>query len=117
MAILLDEYGGTAGLVTAEDILEEIVGEIRDEFDADELPLIQKSGENHYILDAKLLISEANDLLGTTLSDDDVDTIGGWFMTQKYDAVQGDFIEEEGYRFIIKEMDGHHISYIEVVKI
>ncbi|MCU1805082.1 hemolysin family protein [Cytobacillus firmus] len=117
MAILLDEYGGTAGVVTAEDILEEIVGEIRDEFDADELPLVQKKGENHYILDAKLLISEANDLLGTTLSDDDVDTIGGWIMTQKYDAVQVDFVEEEGYRFMIKEMDGHHISYIEVVKI
>lgn len=117
MAILLDEYGGTAGVVTVEDILEEIVGEIRDEFDADELPFVQKSGENHYILDAKLLISEANDLLGTSLSDDDVDTIGGWIMTQKYDAAQGDFIEEEGFRFIIKEMEGHHISYIEVVKI
>ncbi|EFV78739.1 MULTISPECIES: hemolysin family protein [Cytobacillus] len=117
MAILLDEYGGTAGVVTVEDILEEIVGEIRDEFDADELPFVQKPGENHYILDAKLLISEANDLLGTSLSDDDVDTIGGWIMTQKYDAAQGDFIEEEGFRFIIKEMEGHHISYIEVVKI
>ncbi|MBX9971807.1 hemolysin family protein [Cytobacillus firmus] len=117
MAILLDEYGGTAGVVTVEDILEEIVGEIRDEFDADELPFVQKSGENHYILDAKLLISEANDLLGTSLSDDDVDTIGGWIMTQKYDVTQGDFIEEEGFRFIIKEMEGHHISYIEVVKI
>ncbi|MCS0789649.1 hemolysin family protein [Cytobacillus pseudoceanisediminis] len=117
MAILLDEYGGTAGVVTVEDILEEIVGEIRDEFDADELPFVQKSGENHYILDAKLLISEANDLLGTSLSDDDVDTIGGWIMTQKYDAAQGDFIEEEGFRFIIKKMEGHHISYIEVVKI
>lgn len=117
MAILLDEYGGTAGVVTVEDILEEIVGEIRDEFDSDELPFVQKSGENHYILDAKLLISEANDLLGTSLSDDDVDTIGGWIMTQKYDAAQGDFIEEEGFRFIIKEMEGHHISYIEVVKI
>ncbi|UOE56595.1 hemolysin family protein [Cytobacillus oceanisediminis] len=117
MAILLDEYGGTAGVVTVEDILEEIVGEIRDEFDADELPFVQKSGENHYILDAKLLISEANDLLGTSLSDDDVDTIGGWIMTQKYDVTQGDFIEEEGFRFIIKDMEGHHISYIEVVKI
>ncbi|WP_264736757.1 hemolysin family protein [Cytobacillus firmus] len=117
MAILLDEYGGTAGVVTVEDILEEIVGEIRDEFDADELPFVQKSGENHYILDAKLLISEANDLLGTSLSDDDVDTIGGWIMTQKYDVTQGDFIEEEGFRFIIKEIEGHHISYIEVVKI
>ncbi|MBT2690757.1 HlyC/CorC family transporter [Bacillus sp. ISL-47] len=116
MAILLDEYGGTAGLVTVEDILEEIVGEIRDEFDTDELPLVQKMDEGHFILDAKLLISEANDLLGTNLSEEDVDTIGGWILTQKYDLVQGDFVEEEGYKFIIQEIDGHHISYIEVIK-
>ncbi|GLB58752.1 hemolysin family protein [Cytobacillus sp. NCCP-133] len=116
MAILHDEYGGTAGLVTVEDILEEIVGEIRDEFDADELPLIQKLGDSHFILDAKLLISEANDLLHTHLSEEDVDTIGGWILTQKYDVVQGDVVEEEGYKFIIKEIEGHHISYIEVIK-
>ncbi|WP_026584529.1 hemolysin family protein [Bacillus sp. J33] len=116
MAILLDEYGGTAGLVTVEDILEEIVGEIRDEFDTDELPLVQKLDEGHFILDAKLLISEANDLLGTHLSEEEVDTIGGWILTQKYDLVQGDVVEEEGYKFIIKEIDGHHISYIEVIK-
>lgn len=116
MAILLDEYGGTAGLVTVEDILEEIVGEIRDEFDTDELPLVQKLNEGHFILDAKLLISEANDLLGTNLSEEDVDTIGGWVLTQKYDVVQGDFIEEDGYKFIIKDIEGHHISYIEVLK-
>jgi CBS domain containing-hemolysin-like protein len=116
MALLLDEYGGTAGLVTVEDILEEIVGEIRDEFDADELPLVQKLDEGHFILDAKLLISEANDLLGTNLSEEDVDTIGGWILTQKYDLVQGDFVEEEGYKFIIQEIEGHHISYIEVIK-
>lgn len=116
MALLLDEYGGTAGLVTVEDILEEIVGEIRDEFDADELPHVQKLDEGHFILDAKLLISEANDLLGTNLSEEDVDTIGGWILTQKYDLVQGDFVEEEGYKFIIQEIEGHHISYIEVIK-
>jgi CBS domain containing-hemolysin-like protein len=116
MALLLDEYGGTAGLVTVEDILEEIVGEIRDEFDADELPLIRKLDDGHFILDAKLLISEANDLLGTNLSEEDVDTIGGWILTQKYDLVQGDFVEDEGYKFIIQEIEGHHISYIEVIK-
>lgn len=116
MAILFDEYGGTAGLVTAEDILEEIVGEIRDEFDADELPFVQKMGQDHYILDAKLLISETNDLLGTDLNEEEVDTLGGWILTQKFDLEQGDSIIQDGFEFIIKEIEGHHISYIEVKK-
>jgi CBS domain containing-hemolysin-like protein len=116
MAVLSDEYGGTAGIVTVEDILEEIVGEIRDEFDNDELPLIQKKGEGHYILDGKLLISEVNDLLGTSLEEEDVDTIGGWFLTQKFDIKKGDTIENDGFTFQIKENDGHHILYIEVKK-
>ncbi|MDQ0216303.1 CBS domain containing-hemolysin-like protein [Oikeobacillus pervagus] len=116
MAILLDEYGGTAGLVTVEDILEEIVGEIRDEFDTDEIPEIRKINEEHYLLDAKTLIEDVNDLLGTDLSDEDVDTIGGWLLTQKYDLKQGDIIEYPPYRFKITEMEGHHILYIEVKK-
>ncbi len=117
MAILSDEYGGTAGIVTVEDILEEIVGEIRDEFDLDELPLIQKKGENHFILDGKVLISEVNDLLGTTLEEEEVDTIGGWFLTQKFDIKKGDTINKEGFTFQILENEGHHILYIEVNKV
>ncbi|MGG1396442.1 hemolysin family protein [Bacillus salipaludis] len=116
MAILSDEYGGTAGIVTVEDILEEIVGEIRDEFDIDELPLVQKKAENHFILDGKVLISEVNDLLGTTLEEEDVDTIGGWFLTQKFDVHKGDSIEKDGYIFKINEIEGHHILYIDVTK-
>lgn len=114
MAILIDEYGGTAGLVTAEDIIEEIVGEIQDEFDIDERPLVQKLGETHYIVDAKLLINEFNELLGTNLSDEDVDTIGGWMLTQKYDLKQGDSLSKDDYEITAKEMEGQHILYIEV---
>lgn len=117
MAILFDEYGGTAGVVTVEDILEEIVGEIRDEFDIDELPLIQKKEDDHYILDGKVLIEDVNDLLGTTLEEDDVDTIGGWFLTRKFDIRKGDTLEREGFIFQIEENEGHHIMYIDVKKI
>ncbi|HZG73560.1 MAG TPA: hemolysin family protein [Chondromyces sp.] len=116
MAILMDEYGGTSGLVTVEDILEEIVGEIRDEFDLDEIPLIRKVEEDHYILDAKVLVSEVNDLLGLDMEDEDVDTIGGWIMTENYEAVQGDTLLHGSYEFTILEMEDHHIKYIEVTK-
>lgn len=116
MAILSDEYGGTAGLVTVEDIIEEIVGEIRDEFDIDEINEIRKIGEKHYILDGKVLVNQVNDLLGIQLDNEEIDTIGGWFLTQKYDVQKGDMITEQGFEFTISEIDGHHVSYVEVKK-
>ena len=116
MAVLMDEYGGTSGLVTIEDILEEIVGDIQDEFDMDEIPEIQKLGEDHYIFDAKLLIENVNGILGIAIDEDDIDTIGGWFMTERFEAVPGEKIIEQGYEFMIKDMEGHHILYLEVLK-
>ncbi|MDR7001269.1 hemolysin family protein [Neobacillus niacini] len=116
MAILMDEYGGTSGLVTVEDILEEIVGEIRDETDMDEIPMVRKINENHYIIDSKVLVSEVNDLLGVEIEDEDVDTIGGWILTENYEAKEGDSILHEAYTFKILDMEEHHIKYIEVMK-
>jgi CBS domain containing-hemolysin-like protein len=116
MAILIDEYGGTSGLVTVEDILEEIVGDIRDEFDADEIAEIRKVKDDHFLFSSRVLIGEVNDLLGTHLSDEEVDTIGGWFMTKNLDAKIGDEIIEEGYRFKIIEIDEYHIQYMEVTR-
>ncbi|MDQ0247105.1 CBS domain containing-hemolysin-like protein [Bacillus fengqiuensis] len=116
MAVLMDEYGGTAGLVTVEDILEEIVGDIRDEFDADELPYTQRIKENHYMLDSKILIDEVNDLLGTNIEEEDMDTIGGWVLTQQFEVKKGDSITFGGYTFKIVDMEGHHIKRIEVFK-
>jgi CBS domain containing-hemolysin-like protein len=117
MAILLDEYGGTSGLVTVEDILEEIVGEIRDEYDTDEVAEIRKINPDHYLFNAKVLVGEVNDILGTNLSAEEVDTIGGWFLTRNFDAKKGDQIEEEGIIFTVKEIQGHHILLIEAKKV
>ncbi len=117
MAILLDEYGGTSGLVTVEDILEEIVGDIRDEFDTDEIAEIRKQNSDHYLFNAKVLVGEVNDTLGTNLSEEEIDTIGGWFLTQNFDAKAGDSIEEEGYLFTVKEIVDHHILIIEAKKL
>ncbi|KEZ48386.1 hemolysin family protein [Metabacillus indicus] len=116
MAILVDEYGGTAGLVTVEDILEEIVGEIRDEFDIDELPNVQKKSDTHYIFDGKALIEEVNDLLQTNIDSEDVDTIGGWILTEMIDVQKGDKITADGYEFTVTDMEGHHIITLEAKK-
>lgn len=117
MAILMDEYGGTAGLVTVEDILEEIVGEIRDEFDADEVPEINKISENKTIVDGKVLIDEINDLFGLDLENSDMDTIGGWILSEKMDVVEGDKIRYDNYEFKVLEIDGYHIKSLEILKI
>ncbi|MFE7062179.1 hemolysin family protein [Sutcliffiella sp. NPDC057660] len=116
IAILIDEYGGTSGLVTVEDIIEEIVGEIRDEFDQDEVSEIRKIKDEHYILDTKLLIAQVNNLLGTGISDEDVDTIGGWFLTQNMDADIGSELKVGDYTFKVIEKDGRQLHYIEVFK-
>ncbi|MCQ6273374.1 HlyC/CorC family transporter [Bacillus sp. V3B] len=117
MAILMDEYGGTSGLVTVEDIIEEIVGEIRDEFDMDEVSEIRKIEDDHYIIDSKVLVSEVNDLLGLDINDEDIDTIGGWILTENYEAKQGDIIQFGSYSFKIVDMEEHHIRYVEVTGI
>ncbi|MED3575015.1 hemolysin family protein [Cytobacillus praedii] len=118
MAILIDEYGGTSGLVTVEDIIEEIVGEVRDEFDTDEVPEIRRISDSHYIVDGKVLISTVNQLFQIHLSVGEVDTIGGWFLTQNTTVKisEGTAVEAEGYVFKIKEVDGYHISYLDIKK-
>ncbi|AYY26852.1 hemolysin family protein [Bacillus paranthracis] len=116
IAILIDEYGGTSGLVTVEDILEEIVGDIQDEFDTDEQPEIQQVSETKTILEGKVLVSEVNTLLGLTIDDNGVDTIGGWILTKNIEIAEEDFIEIENYKFCVKELDGHYIKRLEVTK-
>lgn len=116
IAILVDEYGGTAGLVTVEDIIEEIVGEIRDEFDHDEVPDIQRKSDEHYIVDGKVLISEINNLLTLDIDDTDIDTIGGWVLTQDIDVQKGDVLNYAGYTFKVTDIEGHLIRSIEIIR-
>ncbi len=114
MAILMDEYGGTSGLVTVEDILEEIVGEIRDEFDDDEIADIRKITDHHYLLNAKMLVEDVENLLNITLDAEEVETLGGWFLTVNNGIKASKNIELGSYIFSIYEQQGHQIHYIEV---
>ena len=114
IAILLDEYGGTAGLVTVEDILEEIVGEIHDEFDSDEVLDRQKIGERHYVFNGKVLVRDVNTLMGTNIETDEVDTIGGWILSQKIDVKLNEVLVYNDFEFTVRELDGRNIQTIEV---
>lgn len=114
MAILVDEYGGTAGLVTVEDIIEEIVGEIRDEFDRDEQPMINKVTPEKTIIDGKVLIEDVNRTFGLNLDDSELDTIGGWMLSQVEEINKGSSIVVNNYEFKISEVEGHQIKHIEV---
>lgn len=117
IAILLDEYGGTSGMVTVEDILEELVGEIRDEFDDDEIPEIRKVGDDHYLVYSKALLDDIAKLLHLELEDPNIDTVGGWYFSNMPDLNIEDSFFHEGYEFKIREIDGHQIQYLEIKKV
>ncbi|MGK2924546.1 MAG: HlyC/CorC family transporter [Lysobacterales bacterium] len=82
MAIVIDEYGGVSGLITIEDVLEEIVGDIGDEYDEEDEVLIQPLGSNRYQVQALTPIEDLNEEFGATLSDDDFDTVGGLLLAE-----------------------------------
>lgn len=114
MALVIDEYGGTAGILTLEDILEELVGEIRDEFDADEVSDIQQIDEQTYVINGRVLLEDIEEQFGLTFEDsDEIDTIGGWIQFREGTSV------EEGYEFkaggqswTIMEMDNFQIKQV-----
>ncbi|WP_337098578.1 hemolysin family protein [Paenibacillus sp. YIM B09110] len=115
IAILVDEYGGTSGLITIEDILEEIVGEIRDEFDADERKDVEQLADNCYLLDGKVSLDELADLTGTIFEDEDVDTVGGWLYSQVQDPKPGKEHHYENLMFIIRETSKNRIRKVEML--
>ena len=118
LAIVVDEYGGTAGLITLEDIIEEILGEIRDEYDKEENP-ITKVGDNNYIILGKLSIDELNDLLNTTFSENsNYETVAGMILNHVGQIPkEGYSFQIDGYTFIVKEIQNKRIKKVQVEKI
>lgn len=112
MAVVVDEYGGTAGLVTIEDLLEEIVGEIQDEYDAEE-PTVETVNEHEYLFDARVPLDEANKLLGVELPSEGGDTLGGFIYSQlgKVPAV-GDRVEFENVTIQVLSVTGRRIKQV-----
>ncbi|AIQ69122.1 hemolysin family protein [Paenibacillus graminis] len=118
IAILIDEYGGTSGMVTLEDIMEEIVGEIQDEFD-EERPGVEKLGEDEFSIDGLMLIEEINDRLGLNMETDDYDTVGGWLYSklEVNPPQKGQTVEFDSHLFVVEETDNKRISRIKVMKV
>jgi CBS domain containing-hemolysin-like protein len=115
LAIVIDEYGGTAGLLTAEEILEEIVGEIQDEFD-DELPMIEVK-ENYISVDGRVLIEELSETLHLDIEDEEVDSIGGWlFKKLEGTPEKGKKVEVNGRTFEVAEVERLRIVRIHIYK-
>jgi CBS domain containing-hemolysin-like protein len=117
IAIAIDEYGGTAGLVTVKDILEEIVGEMHDEFD-DERPLIETHEKDAHLVDGRILIEEFNDFFDLQLPTEDVDTLGGWICARTELPLEVNRkISYEGYDFIITEADFMRVNRVLIQKV
>lgn len=115
LAIVVDEYGGTAGILTTEMILEEIVGEIHDEFD-DELPSIVVKGDITSV-EGRMLIEDVNHLFQLDIEDEDVDTIGGWLFSRlEGSSLKGKKIEHEGYVFEVAEAQRLRVMRVHIYK-
>jgi putative hemolysin len=114
LAIVADEYGGIAGLVTLEDCLEELVGEIVDEYDVEGVG-VERLANGDYVVDGGTLIEDINKLLDLTLPDEDWDTVGGFiFGTLEHVPEVGESIVHEGLRFNVDEIDGRRVRRVRI---
>jgi putative hemolysin len=116
MAVLVDEYGGIAGLVTLEDCIEELVGEIFDEYDVEDRE-VERLPDGELRVDGGLSIDELNELLGAELPDDDWDTVGGFVLgTLGHVPEEGENVQHDGYAFAVEQMEGHRIARVRVTR-
>ena len=113
ITIVIDEYGSTVGMITLEDLLEEIVGEIRDEYDDDEHDSIQKINDNEYRLDGYTKLDDLNDFLALDIESEDYDSIGG-FIIEKLDRlpIVNDYIELPGIRLVVESASNNRIETV-----
>lgn len=114
VAFVLNEYGSTVGMITLEDLLEELVGEIRDEYDEDENELIQQIDEHSYLIEGSMNLSDINDTLSTALDSEDYDSIGGIIIGQ-LDRLPEDeetVVLEDGTTLQVKGIDQNRISHV-----
>jgi putative hemolysin len=112
MVIVTDEYGGTDGLITIEDILEEVIGEIRDEFDKDETA-IRRVGPRAFVIDARMELEAASRVMKAHIDDEEVETVGGWLMHQVGRIpAKGEVIEFDRFRATVLEGAANQVSSI-----
>jgi CBS domain containing-hemolysin-like protein len=116
LAIVIDEYGGTAGMLTAETILEELVGELQDEFD-DELPSLVVKGDISSV-EGRMLIEDVNDLFGLEIKDEEVDTIGGWlFNYLEGNIAKGQKVTFKSYVFEIAQIERLRVQRVHIYRV
>lgn len=117
MAIVVDEYGGVSGLITIEDVLEEIVGDIDDEHDADAVADIQRLEEGKYLVQALTAIDDFNEALGTGYSDDEYDTIGGLVVAEFGRLPEaGESVDIGDWTFVVTSADDRRLHAMEVFR-
>ena len=113
LVVVVDEYGGMAGVVTLEDIVEEIVGEIRDEYDQGEELAIEKVSEDEYLFKGQVALDDVNEVLNTNLTAELSDSLGGFIFSQLGRVpLQGDTLEMDGWNFTVEEIHGQRIGKI-----